>query len=253
VESQGIEREQGRQVNRAHALICLCIAWLPTACSSGPKTGDEPTPSAGLEILETLHASGSAHASDIYALEPGERRFATADGHEIVVRMTLSGEHGATHAISEGDERTTWIRTDDEGRIAMTAVFEADDHAISLFTPPLVIAFKDIQPGHEYTSESAMKVVDSKDSRSVRESGTATRSITYIDDQRIRIPAGEFTAMRLSVRFQADLKLAKATEDTTLWVVRERGIIARQSDEQVKVLGIGGGKHTRTLVLINDQ
>jgi hypothetical protein len=169
------------------------------------------------------------------------------------VRIKPTSEHRATFAMAEGDERTTWLRTDDDGCIAMTAVFEADDHAVSLFTPPLVVAFKDMQSGHEYSSESAMRVVDSKDSRSVRESGKATRSITYMDDQRIRIPAGEFIAMRLNVRFHADLKFADAFESTTLWVVRDRGIIARQSDEQVKVLGIGGGAHTRTLVLIDDQ
>jgi hypothetical protein len=128
-------------VKRALAVMCACLPLTPAACSSAPKPTQQPTPTAGLEILSTVPASGSVHASDIYPLGPGERRFATADGNLIVVRIKPTSEHRATFAMAEGVVRTTWLRTNDDGCIAMTAVLEADDHAVSLFTPPLVVAF----------------------------------------------------------------------------------------------------------------
>lgn len=241
-------------MSRALAAIFACaLLALLAGCSSSARTDGSADPPPELVILETLPATGVVRAADIYPQQPVERRYSVAEGGEIVVRISPTTEHGATIAIAEGEERTTWLKTDDQGNIAMTAVFEADDNAISLFNPPLVVAFNQMNAGQTYSSESAMKVVDAKDPASVRESGKAKRTITYIDDQRIRIPAGEFTARRMTVRFEAELKLARANETTTLWIEPSPGvgIIAKQSEEQVKVLGLGGGKHTRTLVRIS--
>src|SRR5262249_36510523 len=82
-----------------------------------------------------------------------------------------------------------------------------------------------------------------------RESGKAVRTMKYVSDQAIRIPSGQFQAKRVEVHFTADLKLAKADEQTTLWVVTGLGVVAEQSIEEVKVLGLTNKKTSRTLVL----
>src|SRR5690606_40739134 len=80
-------------------------------------------------------------------------------------------------------------------------------------------------------------------------SGTATRSVTYIGDQRIRTPMGEFVAKRIEVRFEADLRLATATERTILYVVPDIGIVAEHTEERVRALGLFNRSSDRQLVM----
>ncbi len=230
----------------------LCSA-LFTGCKSANKTSLSPTSRASFTVLETLAAGQSVRATDIYPPDAPDRRFAILDDGEITFHIAPTNEHGASLALAEGDERTAFISTDSQGNIVMHAVFEADDNAISLFDPPLVIAFNEMIRGREYVSESRMRVVDATNLRTQKESGKARRTITYVDDQRIAIPAGEFLTKRLTITFDADLKLANAHESTTIWVAAdsEGGIVARQSEEQIKVLGLGGGKHSRTIVALD--
>jgi hypothetical protein len=97
------------------------------------------------------------------------------------------------------------------------------------------------------TAHADMRVVDTENEKKVREEGRATRTITYVADQRIRTAHGEFDTKRIELHFRADLNLADVDELTVLFVVPGRGIVAEQSTETVKVLGFGRPKK-RTLI-----
>ena len=110
---------------------------------------------------------------------------------------------------------------------------------------PIDAAVRLLRPG--------MRVLDAGNTRRQRESGRAERTITYVDDQRVRTPLGEFRARRVTVHFVADLRLADAITRTTLWVVPEIGVIAREQQEDLKVLGIPGGTSRERLVLVGSD
>jgi hypothetical protein len=218
-----------------------------------------PTESPGLlQILSTTPATGSVSAADLCMLTPGERRYtASADNSsssaspDSVVTRTLAPttQFNGSVSVAENHSRTEFWNVIEHGDVQMTAVMELKDNAISLFTPPLVIAFADLPAGEERRSESAMRVVDMKNRTRQRESGKAVRTMTYVSDQAIRIPSGQFQTKRVEVHFIADLKLAKADEQTMLWVVPGVGVVAEQSVEEVRVLGLTNTKASRTLVL----
>ncbi len=82
-----------------------------------------------------------------------------------------------------------------------------------------------------------------------RESGTATRTIEYVDDQVIRTPLGEFLAKRIVVEFVADLRLADARTTSTLYVVEGLGVVAEEREEEIKIFGVIGRPTRRTFLL----
>ena len=84
-----------------------------------------------------------------------------------------------------------------------------------------------------------MRVVDARRPGRLRESGTATVTVEYVDDQLLETPAGRFLAKRIVSRFVADLKLVHATTTSTTYVVPGVGVVAQQRVEEIKMLGLG--------------
>lgn len=211
------------------------------------------------QILSTSPAQGVVTAKDIYPMQVGERRLRVIEGE-----ITSGDESSSTQVLSattelraqftkaEDHARTEYLSVDAQGNVVMNAVIETKDNALSLFDPPMAIAFAELKPGEERRVESKMRVVDVKSRTHERESGKAVRTITYKSDQRIRTPLGDFDAKRVEVHFVATLKLANADEQSTLWIVPGMGIVAEQTTEEIKVLGLAGRKSTRTLLLVTE-
>ena len=94
-----------------------------------------------------------------------------------------------------------------------------------------------------------MQVLDEL-TKKVRESGRATRTVEYVDDQRIRIASGEHRAKRVVVRFNAKLRGARVKNESTFWVVPDIGVVAADHEERVTVLGAFTMKHQRTMTVL---
>ena len=94
-----------------------------------------------------------------------------------------------------------------------------------------------------------MRVVDLTDPTRLREFGTATHSIEYVDDVLLRTPLGEFLTKRVVVNFEADLRFADVTSSGTLYVLPGLGPIVVQREEHRRILGFVAGRTSQTLVL----
>jgi len=241
------------------ALAVAALGLLVGGCATQPKIERQPPEPATtakavpLELLEEAPPIGSASANEFGLLAAGSDQFnELADDGSIKSRTALTRESTeqfkAAVAAHEGSQRTQFLREDEQGNIVMTAIIDRDDQAISMFDPPLVVAFRELPAGIEQKSQSAMRVVDMNNPSKQRETGTATRTMKYAANQRLRTPMGEFTAKRIDVHFTADLKLADADEMSTIFVVPGAGIVAERSTEQVKVLGAFGHTKRRTIV-----
>ncbi|MCI0676777.1 MAG: hypothetical protein L0Y42_13495 [Phycisphaerales bacterium] len=231
-----------------------CAAAGVVGCAQATKPLDEAgVVGSPLQLLEKPPPSGALTAAD-FRLEAGDVVFLEVDDQgqavePLTFRREKTDQFGASMSLSEGSSRTQFLKKDEQGNIVMTAAVDHDEHAVSLFEPPMVVVYAELGAGESRTSESAMRVVDSNDHSKQREVGKARRTTTYAADQRIRTPAGEFTAKRVEVQFTADLGLADATEQSITFVVPQRGIVAERTIEERKILGAFGTKTRRTIVL----
>ncbi len=95
-----------------------------------------------------------------------------------------------------------------------------------------------------------MEVVDLNNPARRKTSGTATMTIEYVDDRRLKTPLGELLAKRVVVSFAADLSLADVTRTTTTYVVAGLGPIVIEWQEDQVMLNLIRTRKRRTLVLL---
>jgi hypothetical protein len=223
------------------------VAFINAGCET-TTTPDRPA----IQIIESLENGAPIAAGDLYPLETGRWVFApaSADEEQIIWSREQTQRFGAPIALRRGAARTEfWLETDDGG-VAMPASIDHNRNALTRFSPPLVLAPAALEPGESVTAESDMRVVDAENTDNQRESGTATRTITYAGIERIRTSAGTFTTARIEVKFTADLNLAEASNRHTYWVVPGRGIVALKLSETIRVLGLRQKPREQTLILL---
>lgn len=215
-------------------------------CRSGPAEA------TFLERLESLTpAAASVSGQALYPLTAGRVDLLYEDdagGIETIERVgTETTRYGAEIEWAIPPRTEYWAAGAD-GAVVMPASVEHGEQALTRFDPPLRIAPAALPPGEPFEHEVRMVVLDEKNPRRQRESGTARRTITYVDDQRIRTPLGDFTARRVVAEFKADLRFADATETTTYWIVDDIGVVASERVNEVRVLGLAGSKTTERFV-----
>jgi hypothetical protein len=235
------------------AIVTLCIL---AGCQSPPRSTDDLITAEfkALALLERLPPQGSVKGAEFIPFRATESRFQVVDergrfNRQLIVTGSETQAHGANFSLAIGAERVEFYRITEAGDIAMTAVIDYGERALTRFSPPLVVAFNEMPAGAERTSEANMRVVDLDHPTRIREYGQARRSIVHAADQRIRTPLGEFVAKRIESHFTAQLKMADVDERTTMFFVADRGVVAEQSIEVVNVLGAFASTKRRTLIL----
>jgi len=235
------------------ALICLL-----TGCSApAPVAHEQLEHNPRFATLEVLSPAGPLAGDDLYPFTPGEwvQQIVYADrigspGRQIVHHGSLTDEHGAEFAYAMGDARTEFWARDEQGNLVMPATLEHKKQALSVFDPPLLIAYAELPPGERRQTQAKMRVLSSTDPSRQREAGRAVRSIEYVHDERIATPLGEFLAKRIEVRFTADLTFADADKYGTYWVVPGLGVVAQAHEEEIRILGVISEQNRRSLVLL---
>ncbi len=235
-------------------VLRILLAAAATALGSSCRARLQET-AMGYLLVEARPASGAVGADDLEPAPPGERRYLItagdgAGGH-LVRRREPTDRFGAAWVEHEDDLRSAYLRPDADGNALLVAVVSHRDGTVSLFDPPLVVAWKRLEAGPPKSQEVAMLVLDLADPARQRESGTATRTIEYVRDQRLRLPHGEgdLDARRVVVDFEADLRLANVRTMTILYVVPGLGPVVEERLEVIEVLGLPARLTRQTLVL----
>lgn len=227
-----------------------CIWWTlwwlmiahTCACAAKPQTPIPPTPSSHLEWLEQLPADGWVAASDVYddGRESTHRCIVLDENgnqtSEIFVKRRATDRYGATVSDEAALESEFW-RRDEQGNIVLLAHIDQQEKTVTHFRPPLIVMPPQLRSNDTFTSEAAMRIVNANNPMKVREQGQARRAVSYVGDQRLRTARGEFTARRLEIKFIADLRLAQAEERTIFYIVPGEGVVVRQTEVTVKILG----------------
>lgn len=230
--------------------IRLCAALATAAPISCAAVGPESPP---FEVLSIHPATESLAAETIYPLTTTQWTYETAQRggaiEPVIYRRLRTKRFGATWVTHHGDERSEFWRLDDDQNVVMTAVISHVDRAISLFQPPLIVAYHDLPPGELRQHEVAMRVVDARNPSRQRESGKARRTIQYVGDYVIRTPMGEMLTKRVDVSFTADLQFADANTTSVIYVAEGLGPVVEQRIQVVRILGLSARRRYQTLLL----
>ncbi len=232
---------------RAIRLAIVLLMAGPIGCAAvGP---DAPR----YEVLSSQPATGSLTADTIRPLISMqwtyERPQRDSETEIVLYRRGPTQLFGADWVTHQGEERSEYWRADDQGNVVMTAVISHVDRAISLFQPPLIIAYRELSPGESREHEVAMRVVDARNPSQQRESGKAKQTVEYVGNFLIRTPMGEMQVQRVDVSFIADLQFADANTTSVIYVAQGLGPVVEQRLLTVKVLGLSTRRRLETLVL----
>ena len=232
---------------RPGLLALLTAVSLAGGCAS-PRDAD-----LGYDLVAVLPASSTITPSDIYPLREGAWSWQITRGdeagHPFQRRRAATDEYGATWSeTADGGHREFWT-LDDDGNLVMTAVVEPADQALTIFDPPMVIAYSRLSPDGPRQQQVNMRVMDLRRPRRMKDQGRVTRTVEYVEDQLIRTPLGTMSVKRVDISFTADLRLARATNVTTLLVYPPFGCVVEKRVDRVTVIGIPLRHRDQTLVM----
>ncbi len=217
--------------------------------------GCAPAPARGYDVLATSPAIGELTPQDIYPLlaGPSRWRITTGDGagSEFTRSRGRTELHGATWCDQEAARRSEYWHIDPAGNLVMGVDVEHDDSAVNYFEPPLVIAPARLRAGEPWKHEVAMRVMDARNPQRQRDTGTGTRTMRYVEDVVLKTPLGKFSARRVEIEFEADLRMARAISIATLYVVPGLGPVVEERQDSVRLLKVPIRGSEQVLVLVS--
>jgi hypothetical protein len=213
----------------------------------------KPAGGPGFDVLSTRTPTGPLAAADLDPTREGDWTYLVTagegSGEPTLYRRRATEQYGAAWVEDQADRRSEYRRMDDEGNEVMLVVVDHAHNAITWFRPPLIAAYREMEPGRTYEQQVRMRVMDARRPDRERYRGTATQTIVYGDDEILHTPLGELNTKRLSIHFTADLGSVGAETATTLWIVPGVGPAVIQRTQSERVLGIHAPGRDQTLVL----
>ncbi|MEN9668785.1 MAG: hypothetical protein RLZZ386_692 [Planctomycetota bacterium] len=221
-------------------LLLLCA--MPVSCVA--PAGKVETPPILFEILSTTSVPFAVDASDQIASMGANWTWQLVDangratGDPVIQSIAVSTElHGGMWMVPMIDGDREFLRRGSDGELLLVAVEAPNNKAISIFTPALILAPRQMHMDEIFASSSSMRV-DWMDDGGERDRGVGERTTRIVRAERIRTPLGEFQTMRVETKFEAVLSLAKAQRSTTVWIAAGIGPIAEEWRARVTVMGI---------------
>ena len=234
-------------------LLLLCA--LPISCAA--PSGKVETSPILFEILSTASVPFAVDASDQIAPMGANWTWQRVDangratGDPVIATLGVSTElHGGMWMVPMIDGDREFLRRGNDGDLLLVAVEAPNDKAISIFTPALVLAPRQMHMDEIFASSSSMRV-DWMDDGGERDRGVGQRTTRIVRAERIRTPLGEFQTMRVETKFEAVLRFAKAQRSTTVWIAAGIGPVAEEWHGKVTVMGIQISNDVGTAIRIS--
>ncbi len=203
----------------------------------------------GAAPLHALIADAASHNAAVFDIVEGEQA-----GSELIIEHRPTSRFGAQWEVAEGDLRSEFLRTDEDGKVLLTAAIDHHENALTRFDPPLISMYESLPPGSLREQEVRMRVLDLRNPKRIREQGTATQIIEHRGMRVIRIwgddrgePA-ELTAHCIRVTFRADLRLARVVRHSNLYYSEGVGLVAAEHEETITALGLLGSTSRQTIL-----
>jgi hypothetical protein len=157
-----------------------------------------------------------------------------SDAWTSAQRTEYRTEPGKPEAAAQRD---SMIRTSD-GSIALALQTNLAEDVEVVFDPPLVTVPAALVPGKSFEQTTTMTVHPIADLKKTQARGQVRQTISLAGNERIRTPAGEFDAIKISALFDADLGATKVKNRTEQWLVAGAGLVAERRSERTTLLGV---------------
>lgn len=224
---------------------------------SGVKTETKPEATPASAAL-TIPAEGIAMPT-LSVNVAGEIKSKSADGQlrqvstrvvngaKVMIRNTVGPLTGDMPDPPK-DGNLLEMDIDAEGNLRLSSVTDFVDSMRSEFNPPLIAMPATLKLNAPVTSEFKMIVRPSSDLTKEQTSGTGQEVITLQGIERVRTPAGEFDALKVTSLFTATLGPARVRTLTTTWYVPGKGAAIESDVQRVTALGIPVRSQNRTWI-----
>lgn len=233
-------------------MLAGCAAHRP-APDPPAWTGAEALPARTVEAAELMPAI----YEDAF---PVTRRYETVESGGPVRIVTERAEGSGRFRISEwtGDETVPGVVSEieltDRG-VSLVRITNRERSTITDFRPPMLLVPTRAEPGFELEQRLAMIVHPIDHPDRVQNRGTAEYTLTYSGRTRVDLPGGPVEAARFVEVLDASFTGAGVLNTTRKWYAigdGPRGLIARQSEESISVLGLPAERKTREIRRLAD-
>ncbi len=239
-----------------------CVMAMTALTCGGCASGTAP-PTGAAELIEVgACALGAATAEDVRAGDRSRTTFAgwgADSSSRLVVEREPNGKGGAGAYIqrrwlTDRDRRTLireqFLAVREDGAVVLAEEINHAEGVEVVFTPPLVVLPTRIEDQARTTHEGRMTVHPLGDRSRTRAKGTVKNTVVCGGAVRVRTPAGEFDAWRLTSVMDADLSPSRVHNETDLWLVPGLGMIAERRRERTTVLGVSVRNNSEAWVVI---
>lgn len=169
----------------------------------------------------------------------GERTYALVEEGAVAALLTMTtapSGHDLWKSEIGGDRASVVSVSDTESLLIETTDYP--NSAVTTFEPPLPLLSGALAGGSELPTSHSVVVRSLHNVSRLIDRGTATQTLTRLDDQDVLLPdGGVYRAARFRRVLILDLGRADVEETTTAWYVPALGLAVEESEEKVKALG----------------
>lgn len=242
-------------------LPLLCLWPILSACKapssaepdwSRPTTAGGPSAQAGLLTpvgpLETISA-GPFTAEVLFPLDARSiEMLVTSDEDKKNVRYTLSPLPGNRWQERMDDGNEAVLARGDDGSLLLISDDQAMENVTVQYEPPMVILPGHLEMGATLSGESVMTVFERGSSR-IRDQGTCRYQITLLGQQTVQTALGDVAVVAVQMEREIHLRMAYVT--VTIWsaFAPEFGVVAQDSHQRLRILGLLNREQKRALLL----
>lgn len=182
---------------------------------------------------------------------PGTAEFEREDGTRVCI-TTERGAEGSfvmTERVNgEMVSRSEMALT--EAGVVLERITSAESNTITEFRPPMVLMPMQARPGDVVEQTLAMIVRGVDEPGKVKNRGTGEYRLEYAGMRSVTLPGGRVDAAAFVERLEAKFTGASVENITRKWYgggASREGMVARQSEESVSVLGLPGERKVERL------
>lgn len=224
--------------HRAAVLAAASALLLAAGCARPGPDGLLP----GYDPADLFAAQWPAEIAvdrSLAAPAAGERAFAVVEKGAVASLITMTtapSGHDLWRSEIGGDRASVFSVSDTETLLIETTDFP--NRAVTTFEPPLPLLSSALASGAELPTSHSVVVRSLHNVSRLVDRGTATQTLTRLDDQDVLLPdGGVHRAARFRRVLILDLGRADVEETTTSWYVPALGLAVEESEEKVKALG----------------
>lgn len=232
---------------RARWGCAAVIAAMLAGCTGHGEPVDAPSWAGGASGRSAPTVTGERMLPEMFGDGAMTRSYEAGSGEGVTItterrgeRLFVVTERAGEEAFSESEIEVT------ESGVVLTRITNHDRETITDFRPPMLLMPMRAEAGFTIEQKLMMIVRPMDDPTKIKSRGTATYTLEYAGVSSVALAGGGVVEGASFVeRLEASFPGASVMNVTRKWYADGAGMIARQAEESVSVLGLPAEKTVR--------